>query len=312
MNKLEPNDGLYFSNDFRILSQFSSGIEYCGCEQQIELLDILIKEEKKELTFLQKARQVFSSWKNWLIRCFWRQFDKRENDFSLQSQLLIKNISHETAWASSLLALTSLGVTSEIIHRWPEVNQNLSPESTSLQTPYLDNHTSFSRSPNQLFPLLTIGEIELVIWGNKLSNDLTKNFLSTTLNWWQINKSASKNWHDIFQLSLPTDPRKPQIAKKQLSIYLINSGSSLMAIPPLESQLSLAGFSSFLSTLEFTDLQKDSALNQSNSSPKNEMYSLPSGSDSVSSNVGGSLMAIPETVYQPYFPKVGFLGRKKN
>ena len=266
MKKLESNHDLSFVNNFSFSSQFSSGIEYCRYEQQIDLSISSFSEEKQKTAFTLKIKQILAKWKQWIISCYCPQVKYREHQLVEKSQLLLKKISTETAWVSSLLALASVGMVSEMAPIWSEVNQNL-----SLTLPLLNKAIRVPNSAEQLFPLLAIEEIELITWGRNDVNNL------------QSTKRNQQEW----------------------LMYQTKANGSLMAIPPLHNQPSLAGFPSFLSTLDFVNIQKDSHLNRFNLINQNNLLSSPL--DSVTYNIEDKLMATPRTVYKPHIPKVNFL-----
>ena len=108
--------------------------------------------------------------------------------------------------------------------------------------------------------------------------------------------SEIHNWNKSFKLSQLLVLKKTQIAEKQLPMYTMNSDSLLMAMPALPSQFSLAGIVSWRSTISSINRQKELDVNDSNAL------------DTQSSDLGGRLMAIPETVYRPHIPRIKFFG----
>lgn len=124
MNTINPNNNLSFCNDFSFLSQFSSGIEYCHYEQQIDISSSLLSEEKQEITFVLKIKHILVKWKKWITHHTGHIIDQPENKLLRKSQFLIKKISTDTACTSGLLVLTSVGIASEIIPRWSDNTDN--------------------------------------------------------------------------------------------------------------------------------------------------------------------------------------------
>lgn len=125
MNTINHNNNLSFCNDFSFLSQFSSGIEYCHYEQQIDISSSLLSEEQQEINFVLKIKQILVKCKKWITHHTDRPINHPENKLLRKSQFLIKKISTDTAYTSSLLVLTSVGIASEIISRWSDSTDNL-------------------------------------------------------------------------------------------------------------------------------------------------------------------------------------------
>ena len=125
MNTIKQNNNLSFSHDFNLLSQFSSGIEYCHYEQQIDISSSFLSEEKQEITFLLKIKQILVKCQKCIINHTCPQIKPVENELLRKSQLLIKKISTDTAYTSSLLVLTSVGIASEITPIWSNNTNNL-------------------------------------------------------------------------------------------------------------------------------------------------------------------------------------------
>lgn len=125
MNTINHNYNLSFGNDFSFLSQFSSGIEYCHYEQQIDISSSLLSEEKQEINFVLKIKQILAKCKKWITHNTCQPINQPENKLLRKSQCLIKKISTDTACTSSLLVLTSVGIASEIIPRWSNNTDNL-------------------------------------------------------------------------------------------------------------------------------------------------------------------------------------------
>ena len=285
MNKLESNHDLSFHNDLSFLSQFSTGIEYCDYEQQIDLSISFLSEEKPEIALGSKIKQILTKWTKRIGHYNCRLATERENQLLENFQLLIKKISTETAWVSSLLALTSVGIFSEIAPIWSEVNQNL-----LLKLPLLKNSINLKNRGERLFPLLAMEEIDLIIFGrNDVDNLSTK----------QPNKINNRDRD--FGLSPPI---KFPVNNQEWLMYPTKVNGSLMAIPPLQNQPSVAGFSSFLSTLDRINFQRKHHLNPLNLFNKNKLLSEPL--NSVTYHLDNKLMAIPNTGYKPYFPKTNF------
>lgn len=280
MNKLELNHDISFDNDLNFLSQFSSGFEYCDYEQQqIDLSINLLAEEKPKINSSVKIKQLLAKWK--------KGFSNYNCPLVEKSQLLLKKVSTETAWVSSLLALTSIGIFSEIAPIWSQINQNL-----ALKLPFFPTAIGLKSSTGRLFPLLAMEEIDLIIGLNQFDN-------------WQSKKPnrIDRKEYD-FRLS---PPKNSQANPKKWLMYETKVNGSLMAIPPLYNEPSVAGFTSFLSTLEFINFSQDFKVNQFNLLNKNTLPDEPS--DSVTYNLENKLMATPKVVYKPYLPQPNFLKR---
>lgn len=125
MNTINPNNNLSFCNDFSFLSQFSSGIEYCHYEQQIDISSSLLSKEQQEITCVLKIKQILFKCKKWITHHTGHIINQPENKLLRKSQFIIKKISTDTACTSSLLVLTSVGIASEIIPRWSDNTDNL-------------------------------------------------------------------------------------------------------------------------------------------------------------------------------------------
>ena len=289
MNKLESNHDLFFNSNLGFLGQFSSGIEYCEYEQQIDLSISFLSEEKpKTALVIKKIKQILTVCKKGIGNCNRHLFKYQENQLVGKSQLLLKKISTDTAWVSSLLALTSVGIVAEIAPIWSAVNQNL-----SLKLPLRKNVFRLQNSVDRLFPLLAMSEIDLVILGHDDAGN------------WQNQKSNKINdeSHD-WEISAPI---QAPVNQQEWLMYPTKINGSLMAIPLLQNQPSVAGFPSLLSTLDTVNIPQDSNLIQFSLLEQNILPYSPS--DSVTYHLEDSLMAIPKTVYQPYLPKIKFLDR---
>lgn len=287
MNKLEPNHDLSLRDDYSFLSQFSSGIEYCGYEKQIDLSSSLLAQEKQEIALALKIKQILTTWKKFIIKYNCQQIEQKENQLVVEkSKFLRKKLSTETAWTSSLLALTSVGIMAKIAPIWSEINQIF-----SLKTPLLKTTISLKGSADRLFPLLVIEEIDLIMFGR---ND--------------VNNVQNKTLVEINNVVLSQPINSPMNQQKWLMCQTKTNGS-LMAIPLLHNQLSLAGFPSFLSTLDIGDSKKDSHVNQFDLLNQNKLLSY--SSDSVTYHIEDNLMATPKTFYKPYLPTVNFLERSQ-
>lgn len=283
MNKLEPNHDLSFNNDLSLSSQFSSGIKYCKYEQQIDLSINFLAEKKPKSAIIIKIGQVLTAWKKEISNFNCHLFKCRENQLLGKSQFILKKISTETAWVSGLLALTSVGIVAEIAPIWSEINQN-----SSLKLPLLKSAIRLQSSAERLFPLLAISEIDLIV----VKHNDVDNWQSKKLN--KINK---KN-HEVELLP----PTKSPVNKQEWLMYPTKTNGSLMAIPPLQNQPSVAGFPSFLSTMDMANKPQDSNLNQSGLLTQAQ-FSY-SSLDSVTYHLENKLMATPKAVYRLYLPKL--------
>ena len=285
MNKLESNHDLSFHNELSFLSQFSTGIEYCEYEQQIDLSISFLGEEKPEIALGSKIKQILTKWQKRISNYNCQLATDKENQLVEKCQLLIKKISTDTAWVSSLLALTSVGIVSEIAPIWSGVNQNL-----WLKLPLLKNSINLKNHGERLFPLLAMEEIDLIIFRHHDGDDLST-------------KKPNKIHGGDRDFGL-SPPRKFPVNKQEWLMYPTKVNGSLMAIPPLQNQPSVAGFSSFLSTLDRTNPQGDYHLSKFNLFNKNKLLSEPL--DSVTYHLDDKLMAIPNRDYKPYLPQINF------
>ena len=285
MDKLEPNHGLSFNNDLSFLSQFSSGLEYCEYEQQIDLSTNFIRVKKPRSAILLKIKQIFTAWKKEIGNYNCNLFKYQENQLLEKSQWILKKLSTETAWVSSLLALTSIGIVTEIASIRSEVNQNL-----SLKLPLLKNAIRWQRSKARLFPLLEMSEIDSILFGRDDADNWHNKKLNT------IN-DENHNLEITSPITLPVNQQK-------WLMYPTKINGSLMAIPPLQNQPSVAGFSSFLSTLDMTNSSQESNLTQLDLFNQHKLPYSPL--DSVTYHLDDKLMATPKAVYTPYLPKVKF------
>ena len=304
MNNLKLNNNLYQQENLSFISQFSNGIVYCDCEQQIDLIHGLVRKDNRKTALFFKAKQILSIWKKLIINYYDRQINDRENKLTEKSQLLLQNLSYDAAWTSSLVAVASLGITLEIANTWSDNDQNLTSELPSIDFPLLFNSSKSNRLANRLFPLLEIEEIELVTFGKKLVNQATSIPLAAISNFGQLNNFKIDNWDNKLNFFQPITANKSEMFETQ-------SGGSLMAMPSLPNQASLSGFASFLPTLKLFNSTKDFEINQSNLSQKTDQQLSSSWSGLIPSDLGGKLMAIPEVEYQPYFPKIQFFERYK-
>ena len=285
MDKLESNHDLSFNNNLSFLSQFSSGIEYCECEQQIELSINFLTEKKPKSAISIKIRQILTAWKKGIGNYNCHLFKYQENQLLEKSQWILKKLSTETAWVSGLLALTSIGLVAEIAPIWSEVNQNL-----LLKLPLLKNAIRWQRSKARLFPLLEMSEIDSILFGRDDAGNGHNKKLNT------IN-DENHNLEITSPITLPINQQK-------WLMYPTKTNGSLMAIPPLQNQPSVAGFSAFLSTLDMTNPSQESNLNQFAVFDRHELPYSPL--DSVTYHLDDKLMATPKAVYTPYLPKVKF------
>ena len=242
MNNIESNERLSLNNNCHFLSPFPSGIEYCDYEQQIDISSSLLNEEKQQITFGVKIQQILVTCQNWLTKHNYQKNKQSKNKLLNQSKLILKKISADTAWKSSLLALTSVGIASELIPICFNFHQN-----------------SFLRFASQ-------GSISQEKYSDRY-NDL------------QVLKSINHS----------------ESRQKWLT-YQTQVSGSLMAIPPVQHQPSLAGFTLFLSTGDLMDSPNQFSLSQSILFNNYEFSTYPLNSDSY--HIEGKLMAMPQSTYK--------------